>query len=80
MRRREFVTLLGGAVVAWQDKLPRIGARSSFNALLVDHKQEVKCMLICGGLLWYYWPADNMMARIMVVFVVAAAHQYSHKQ
>jgi hypothetical protein len=24
--------------------------------------------------LWYRWPAHNMMARIMVVFVVAAAH------
>jgi hypothetical protein len=31
-------------------------------------------VLICGSLLWYRWPADNMMARIMVVFVVAAAH------
>ena len=31
-------------------------------------------VLICGGLLWYHWPADKMMARIMVVFVVAAAH------
>jgi hypothetical protein len=31
-------------------------------------------VLICGLLLWYRWPADNMMARIMVVFAVAAAH------
>ena len=31
-------------------------------------------VMLCGGLLWYHWPADNMMTRIMVVFVVAAAH------
>jgi hypothetical protein len=31
-------------------------------------------VLICGGLLWYRWPSDKTMARIMVVFVVAAAH------
>jgi hypothetical protein len=31
-------------------------------------------VLICGGLLWYHWPADKMTARIVVVFVVAAAH------
>jgi hypothetical protein len=34
-------------------------------------------VLICAGLVWYRWPVnpgDDMTARIIVVFVVAAAH------
>jgi hypothetical protein len=35
---------------------------------------NVAVVLICGGLLWHQWLADNMTARVMVVFVIAAAH------
>jgi hypothetical protein len=36
-------------------------------------------VLICGGLLWWRWPFnpdDNVTARIIIVFIVAAAHAF----